>query len=158
MTQKPLEQPGDGSLGVQAATQPGRSKALNRAAPVPRVSVEHVAKAYVTRGLWPLVRRNRVLTDASLEIAAGEIAVIVGADASPINLHPSSYRLTGGKGTEPRCGTSQLSSFARCIAQAVVKRSSVTRHRLPSHSISEAGTGAFPKGPPAAGGGGVSAP
>ncbi len=47
-----------------------------------RVRVEHVAKAYVTRGLWPLTRRNDVLTDASLEVPAGEIAAIVGGNGS----------------------------------------------------------------------------
>lgn len=47
-----------------------------------RVRVEHVAKAYVTRGLWPLTRRNDVLTDASLDVPAGEIAAIVGGNGS----------------------------------------------------------------------------
>ncbi len=81
-TDEPLKQPGDGSLGVQAATQTVRSEAITSAAPVSRILVEHVEKAYVARGLWPLVRRNRVLTDASLEIGAGEIAAIVGANGS----------------------------------------------------------------------------
>lgn len=47
-----------------------------------RVRVEHVAKTYVTRGLWPLTRRNPVLTDASLEVPGGEIAAIVGGNGS----------------------------------------------------------------------------
>lgn len=47
-----------------------------------RIKVEHVAKTYVTRGLWPLVRRNEVLTDASMEVEAGEISAIVGANGS----------------------------------------------------------------------------
>ncbi len=81
-TDEPLAQPGDGDAGVPAATQAVRSQTSTLTAPVPRVRVEHVAKTYVQRGLWPLVRRNRVLTDASLEIGAGEIAAIVGANGS----------------------------------------------------------------------------
>jgi ABC-type multidrug transport system ATPase subunit len=46
-----------------------------------RIRVEHVAKTYTT-GLWPLVRHNEVLTDASMEVGAGEIAAIVGANGS----------------------------------------------------------------------------
>ncbi len=48
----------------------------------PRLLVEHVAKAYITRGIWPLTRRNQVLTDASLEVPAGEIVALVGANGS----------------------------------------------------------------------------
>jgi ABC-type multidrug transport system ATPase subunit/YHS domain-containing protein len=47
-----------------------------------RVQVEHVAKTYVTYGLWPPVRRTPVLSDASLEVPAGEIAAIVGGNGS----------------------------------------------------------------------------
>lgn len=68
--------------GVQADPQTRRSEGQATAAPVPRVRAEHVAKTYVTRSLWPLVRRNRVLTDASLEVAPGEITAIVGANGS----------------------------------------------------------------------------
>lgn len=46
------------------------------------VRVEGVAKTYRTYGLWPLVRRTEVLTDASLEVARGEIAAIVGGNGS----------------------------------------------------------------------------
>lgn len=46
------------------------------------VHVEHVAKTYVTHSIWPLTRRNQVLTDASLEVPMGEIAAIVGANGS----------------------------------------------------------------------------
>lgn len=82
-TDEPLGQPGDGSPGVRAATQDVRAEvSTTTAAPEFRVRVEHVAKTYVTRSLWPLVRRNRVLTDASLEIAPGEITAIVGANGS----------------------------------------------------------------------------
>lgn len=48
----------------------------------PRVLVDHVAKAYVTHGLRPLTRRTEVLTDASLEVQAGEVAALVGANGS----------------------------------------------------------------------------
>lgn len=41
-----------------------------------------VAKTYVTHGLWPLVRRTPVLVDASLEVAQGDIAAIVGGNGS----------------------------------------------------------------------------
>lgn len=81
-TEELLAQPGDGNPGVPAATQAVRSQTSTLTAPVSRVRVEHVAKTYVARGLWPLVRRNHVLTDASLEIGAGEIAAIVGANGS----------------------------------------------------------------------------
>ncbi|HWO93612.1 MAG TPA: ATP-binding cassette domain-containing protein, partial [Dehalococcoidia bacterium] len=47
-----------------------------------RVRVEHVAKTYVTGGMWPFTRRNPVLTDASLDVPAGEIAAIVGGNGS----------------------------------------------------------------------------
>jgi ABC-type multidrug transport system ATPase subunit len=47
-----------------------------------RLSVQHVAKAYVTYGLWPLVRRNQVLVDASLEVPAKEVVALVGANGS----------------------------------------------------------------------------
>ena len=80
---EPLGQPGDGNPDVRAATQDVRAEvSTTTAAPEFRVRVEHVAKAYVTRSLWPLVRRNRTLTDASLEVAPGEIAAIVGANGS----------------------------------------------------------------------------
>jgi ABC-2 type transport system ATP-binding protein len=49
---------------------------------VPRLLVEHVAKTYVTHGLWPLTRRVPVLTDASLEILPGEVAALVGGNGS----------------------------------------------------------------------------
>ena len=82
-TDEPLEQLGDGNPGVRAATQNVRAEvSITTAAPEFRVRVEHVAKTYVTRSLWPLARRNRVLTDASLEIAPGEITAIVGANGS----------------------------------------------------------------------------
>ena len=48
----------------------------------PRLSVEHVAKTYVTHSVWPLARRNEVLVDASLKLPAGEIVALVGADGS----------------------------------------------------------------------------
>lgn len=48
----------------------------------PRILTEHVAKAYVTHGLRPLTRRTEVLTDASLEVRAGEVAALVGANGS----------------------------------------------------------------------------
>jgi ABC-2 type transport system ATP-binding protein len=48
----------------------------------PLVVASHVAKTYVTRGLWPLTRRNAVLTDASLEVPAGSVTAIVGANGS----------------------------------------------------------------------------
>lgn len=50
--------------------------------PMARVRVQHVAKTYVTRGLFPLIRRNQVLSDASLEVPAGQIVAIVGANGS----------------------------------------------------------------------------
>ena len=81
-TDEPLAQPGDGNPGVTAATQAVPSQTSTLTAPVPRVRVENVAKTYVRRGLWPLVSRNHVLTDASLEIGAGEITAIVGANGS----------------------------------------------------------------------------
>ncbi|HEY5684093.1 MAG TPA: ATP-binding cassette domain-containing protein [Acidimicrobiia bacterium] len=46
------------------------------------VRVQAVAKTYVTYGLWPLVRRTPVLVDASLEVARGDIAAIVGGNGS----------------------------------------------------------------------------
>ncbi len=79
---KPLGHRDEGFGGVRVDTQTERFQAPATAGPISRIRVEHVAKAYVTRGLWPLVRRNRVLTDASLEIGAGEIAAIVGANGS----------------------------------------------------------------------------
>jgi ABC-2 type transport system ATP-binding protein len=48
----------------------------------PRLAVEHVAKTYVTYGLWPLVRRVPVLSDASLEVQPGETAALVGGNGS----------------------------------------------------------------------------
>lgn len=52
------------------------------AAAAVRIRVEHVAKTYVVRSLWPLVRRTPVLVDASLEVPAGEIAALVGGNGS----------------------------------------------------------------------------
>lgn len=46
------------------------------------VRVDHVAKTYVTHGIWPITRRNQVLVDASLDVPRGEIAAIVGANGS----------------------------------------------------------------------------
>ncbi|MCC6238084.1 MAG: ABC transporter ATP-binding protein [Dehalococcoidia bacterium] len=48
----------------------------------PRLAVEHVAKTYVTYGLWPFVRRVPVLSDASLEVGAGETVALVGGNGS----------------------------------------------------------------------------
>jgi ABC-2 type transport system ATP-binding protein len=48
----------------------------------PRIEAEHVAKTYVTRGLFPLTRRNRVLINASLTVPAGEIVALVGGNGS----------------------------------------------------------------------------
>jgi ABC-type multidrug transport system ATPase subunit len=47
-----------------------------------RLAVEHVAKTYVTYGLWPLVRRVPVLSDASLEVGPGETVALVGGNGS----------------------------------------------------------------------------
>jgi ABC-type multidrug transport system ATPase subunit len=47
-----------------------------------RLGVEHVAKTYVTYGLWPPRRRVPVLSDASLEVGAGEIVALVGGNGS----------------------------------------------------------------------------
>jgi ABC-2 type transport system ATP-binding protein len=46
-----------------------------------RLNAEHVAKTYST-GIWPLVRKNQVLTDASLQVQAGETVALVGANGS----------------------------------------------------------------------------
>ncbi len=73
-----------GTFAVQTArfqALAARFQALATTA-TPRVRAEHVAKTYVAHSLWPLVRRNRALTDASLEVAAGEIVAIVGANGS----------------------------------------------------------------------------
>lgn len=48
----------------------------------PRIEAVHVAKAYATRSLLPLTRRNRVLVDASLTVPAGEIVALVGGNGS----------------------------------------------------------------------------
>lgn len=48
----------------------------------PLVRADHLAKTYVTHGLWPLARQNVVLTDASLEVPAGSVTAIVGANGS----------------------------------------------------------------------------
>jgi hypothetical protein len=54
---------------------------IPEAAPA-RLAVEHVAKTYVSYGLWPIVRRVPVLTDASLEVGPGEVAALVGGNGS----------------------------------------------------------------------------
>ncbi len=46
-----------------------------------RLNVEHIAKTYTT-GIWPLARKNQVLTDTSLQVRAGEIVALVGANGS----------------------------------------------------------------------------
>lgn len=46
------------------------------------IRVDHVAKTFVTHGLWPITRRNQVLVDASLEVPKGEVVAIVGANGS----------------------------------------------------------------------------
>ncbi len=48
----------------------------------PRLVVEHIAKAYATRSLLPFSNRTQVLTDASLEVGAGEVVALVGANGS----------------------------------------------------------------------------
>lgn len=48
----------------------------------PLVRADHLAKTYVTHGLWPFARRNVVLTDASLDVPAGSVTAIVGANGS----------------------------------------------------------------------------
>jgi len=61
----------------------GRTKPVVVTPPVSaRLSVEHVAKTYATYGLWPLVRRVPVLTDASLEVGPGETVALVGGNGS----------------------------------------------------------------------------
>lgn len=52
------------------------------ASATPRVVADHVAKAYVTHGLRPFTRRTQVLTEASLEVPAGEVVALVGANGS----------------------------------------------------------------------------
>ncbi len=47
-----------------------------------RLSVQHLAKAYVTHRPWPLAKRNKVLEDASLEVMPREIVALVGANGS----------------------------------------------------------------------------
>lgn len=47
-----------------------------------RLRVAHVVKAYRTFGLWPLVRSVPVLSDASLEVGAGETVALVGGNGS----------------------------------------------------------------------------
>ncbi len=72
-------------MGLRAKMQaaPGAPpEAHGRPAGPLRVRVEHVAKAYVTYGLWPFVRRTPVLSDASLEVPASEIVAIVGGNGS----------------------------------------------------------------------------
>lgn len=46
-----------------------------------RLNAEHIAKTYTT-GFWPFTRQNQVLTDASLQVRAGEIVALVGANGS----------------------------------------------------------------------------
>jgi len=46
-----------------------------------RLKAEHIAKTYAT-GIWPLDRKNQVLTDASLQVRQGEIVALVGANGS----------------------------------------------------------------------------
>lgn len=46
-----------------------------------RLNAEHISKTYTT-GIWPLVRKNQVLTDASLQVRSGEIVALVGANGS----------------------------------------------------------------------------
>lgn len=70
--------PGGDSAECEAAP-PGPLAPPTRLHPGPR---EHVSTAYVTRGLWPSARRNRVLTDASLEVPEGEIVALVGGNGS----------------------------------------------------------------------------
>jgi len=46
-----------------------------------RLSVSGVTKTYAT-GVWPFVKRNRVLAGASLEVLPGEKVALVGANGS----------------------------------------------------------------------------
>ena len=50
----------------------------------------------------------------------------------------------GGNSRVPRCGPSQLSSLARCIAPPATNRLLVTDQSVPSHVISSAGTVSIP--------------
>jgi ABC-type multidrug transport system ATPase subunit len=74
----------DAVIGLRASMQPAAAPevAAVPAAVAWRVRVEHVAKTYVTYGLWPPLRRTPVLNDASLEVPAGEIVAIVGGNGS----------------------------------------------------------------------------
>jgi ABC-type multidrug transport system ATPase subunit len=64
------------------ATLPASSDPADRSRVGARLLVEHVAKTYVSYGLWPIVRRVPVLTDASLEVGPGEVAALVGGNGS----------------------------------------------------------------------------
>lgn len=47
-----------------------------------RLFVDNVAKTYVTHRVWPLVKKNQVLINASLEASSGDIVALVGANGS----------------------------------------------------------------------------
>jgi ABC-type multidrug transport system ATPase subunit len=64
------------------AALPASSDPADRSRVGARLLVEHVAKTYVSYGLWPIVRRVPVLTDASLEVGPGEVAALVGGNGS----------------------------------------------------------------------------
>lgn len=68
--------------GPAAITRSAAAASPKEAGTDTRILAEHVAKAYVTHGLRPLTRRTEVLTDASLQIQAGEVAALVGANGS----------------------------------------------------------------------------